>query len=351
MAAGTTGALLGLLGTGGGIASTAINNAAIEQINRENAQNERQMTYLQHGLNEVSAENAMQRTIQLYNMFESPEAQKKLLEKAGLSVGLMYGQGGSGGNLTSGAQAQAATPPNYGRFTPNPIMDAHTASILAETAKKAAETENIKEDTKKKEAEAASTWKDLDVKSKQMIVMENQIDEIKQNIIESQQKVDNMLEEKLNIIQKRGNLKATEELTKAQKDYQEALTSLTNIQIEWEPQKQKAQLDNIKALTSQYRAAAKKMMAEADLTTEQKNLLTRQADDLCKKVAMEALMAEYEQKNIQPEEFKKLKEEINAIQLNSWGENQRKHFYEQFNRSGEGSGDFLRILFEDLLPF
>lgn len=59
-----------------------------------------------------------ERTINLMNMqneYNTPEAQRKRLEEAGLNVGLMYGSGGAGGESASPAAPQAAS------WSPNPL--------------------------------------------------------------------------------------------------------------------------------------------------------------------------------------------------------------------------------------
>ena len=57
----------------------------------------------------MSADSADARTRALYSDLYSPEAKVKQLKEAGLSVGLMYGQGGAGGtSSTAGAQGQGA---------------------------------------------------------------------------------------------------------------------------------------------------------------------------------------------------------------------------------------------------
>ena len=73
-----------------------------------NLSNELQMERT-FGFNERAAKNADARTRALFTDLYSPEAKVKQLKKAGLSVGLMYGQGGaSGTSSTQGAQGAGA---------------------------------------------------------------------------------------------------------------------------------------------------------------------------------------------------------------------------------------------------
>ena len=345
-------AILGLVGSGMGIFSNIMNNQTLQDLNTQSEIHEKEMLGLQYGTNEEAAQNADIRTRALYNDLQSPEAKREQLEKAGMSVGLMYGQGGMGGTLPNGAQAQAATPQNYGRFAPNPIVGAQEAQIIANATKTAAETDLLKQEKKNKQVEEKNAWKDLDIKDKQMIIMDNQVEEIQQGIKESQQRIDNMLEEKINLLETRKDIQASAELKKAQADYNNSLKKLTDIKIEWEPKQQEAQLKNIKALTAQYNAATKKLIAEAKLTEEQTNLLKKQSNDLVKKLSNEILLQEYELNEIKPAIVNEMKEKTYQMQNQNYGEEQRRHYYDWVNRNiGQGCGDFLRIVHEDLLPF
>lgn len=106
--------------------------------------------------NEMTAQNADQRTRSLYNDIYSPSAQLRQYEAAGMSPSVFYQ--GSGSQGTSGAQGQGtagiATP-----YAPMSMLEG------AEMAKIVAETENIKADTQTKlgenergMAEIANLW-------------------------------------------------------------------------------------------------------------------------------------------------------------------------------------------------
>lgn len=70
-------------------------NAGIQRRWQEEAN--KQMAELNYKYGEKAADNAMRRGIAMYNAIYSPEARVKQLQDAGLSVGLMYGNGGAGG--------------------------------------------------------------------------------------------------------------------------------------------------------------------------------------------------------------------------------------------------------------
>ena len=62
-----------------------------------------------YGYGEMAADNAQARTKALYSELFSPEAKVKQLKEAGLSVGMMYGQGGVGGTSRHRATLFAMT--------------------------------------------------------------------------------------------------------------------------------------------------------------------------------------------------------------------------------------------------
>ena len=64
-----------------------------------------EMMGLQHRYNEAMAQQNQQRNKEMWN-YTNFENQRAHLENAGLSIGLMYGQGGAGGASTSGGQGK-----------------------------------------------------------------------------------------------------------------------------------------------------------------------------------------------------------------------------------------------------
>ncbi len=106
-------------------------------------------------LNEKAAQNADQRTRQLYHDLYSPIAQAAQLRNAGLSVGLMYAKGGIGGSGQAGAQAAPATNQlgNLFDIANLQMQKAQIDNINADTAKKKEEAKNIQSGTRKTDAE------------------------------------------------------------------------------------------------------------------------------------------------------------------------------------------------------
>ena len=88
----------------------AIEGMAMDAVGSviNNLNNELQMERT-YGYNERAAKNSDARTRALFTDLYSPEAKVKQLKNAGLSVGMMYGQGGvSGTSSTQGAQGAGA---------------------------------------------------------------------------------------------------------------------------------------------------------------------------------------------------------------------------------------------------
>lgn len=80
-------------------------NAAQNKQHQYNLQENEHAAGLNFRYGEKAADNADARARAFYNDFNSPEAIRKQLESAGLSVGLMYGGGGAGGQGHAGDSA------------------------------------------------------------------------------------------------------------------------------------------------------------------------------------------------------------------------------------------------------
>lgn len=93
--------MLGLLGAGIGAISGTIS------AKRQYA-HEKEMMGLQHQYNEQSADAAQERAKEMWD-YTNYESQVEHMRNAGLSIGLMYGNGGGMAASTSGAQGQGVT--------------------------------------------------------------------------------------------------------------------------------------------------------------------------------------------------------------------------------------------------
>lgn len=133
-----------LLSSGANLATTIGLNEHNAKLNQHYWDIQNKKLYEQ---NEQSAKNAMQRSIDLYNLLQSPEALKKQYKKAGLNPALMYSSGGVGGHVTNGPQAQTQGGQGAPTLGLQQILDPLTLSQI----------KNIEADTNKKNAETKKT--------------------------------------------------------------------------------------------------------------------------------------------------------------------------------------------------
>lgn len=144
------GAILSVLGVG---ISNAIAGRREEQARKENYQ-----------LNEMSAENADERTRALYEDLQSPAALRQQYEEAGLSPSIMFGGKGVGGQLTQGAQGQGATGITPTTFGTSGLEAAQIANIKADTKLKNAQAETEEGSNQRGKAEIDSILATIDNK-------------------------------------------------------------------------------------------------------------------------------------------------------------------------------------------
>ena len=94
-----------------------------ENINQQNIQNQQRTLQQQQQFSREAAAQSDAYTRGLYRDLYSPQAKVKQLKQAGLSVGLMYGQGGMGGT-SSTTGAMATTPSIQPPIAQAPMMNA-----------------------------------------------------------------------------------------------------------------------------------------------------------------------------------------------------------------------------------
>lgn len=95
---------------GGGIMGLLSGRDNSNETMQQQLQNEKELMGLQNQYNTQMAEGNQQRAKEMWD-YTNFENQRKHLENAGLSVGLMYGNGGAGGASTSGGQGQGVGNP------------------------------------------------------------------------------------------------------------------------------------------------------------------------------------------------------------------------------------------------
>lgn len=142
---------LGLIGMGIGMAGAKAQQERQQEYTKENMA-------LNYGYNEQAANNAMDRQMALnqtnWELYNSPQALRKAYEDAGLSVGLMYNQGGVGGSgagtsAPQGAGAAGASAPQAQNLGLAALQGAQLGLINAQTKKTEAEANAIGDENKR----------------------------------------------------------------------------------------------------------------------------------------------------------------------------------------------------------
>lgn len=155
-----------LVGTAGNLIGGLIQNQIQNYQSKKNVEHAARVNY---GYGEMAADSADARTRALYSSLYSPEAKVKQLKEAGLSVGLMYGQGGAGGtSSTAGAQGQGAGG-QQGKQPIGMLEGAQLGLMAAQTMKLKAEADNLNQDKDKKEKETLKLGEEIE-KIKQEVV-------------------------------------------------------------------------------------------------------------------------------------------------------------------------------------
>lgn len=144
----------------GSIATAGINAYATQELNKQNAKLQHEywnkQTDKSFTLNEQAADNAMERSLNLYNLTQSPQAMTEQLRKAGLNPAMINSKGGMGGHTQSGPQGGANGAGNISTFGLQQVLDPMTF----------AQIENINADTRKKESETKLT--DSQIKTQEL---------------------------------------------------------------------------------------------------------------------------------------------------------------------------------------
>lgn len=283
-----------LIGLVSGIITNRTNRLNVESTNQANTEiNQAQMAH-----EDEAAEAADQRTRALYNDIESPSARRKALMDAGLSPALMYGQGGNGGTLAQGAQAQTQGLIPQMPFQMQQLFDVsqmvNASKATAEIQKTVAETQSIR--------------KDLPLKDKMKEEMEANILKIRQDITESMEKVNLMFAQRQNEYKQGGKIEAEKQLSEAQKSYTEALAAWTNIKANDQRAIDEATIKEMEAKTAQAFALAKKAGVETKLLEE----TMQSAID---KAYAEAQMAIYDWTFLKPAEFQRLQADAQKLRI------------------------------------
>lgn len=231
----------GVIDTGLGLIRDHFNRKHQKEINEQNWQQEQE-----------AATTAYERQLAIMDKYNTPMAQRAMMEQAGLNVGVMYskggggmGSGGAGVAKAQGASAQAAQ------------MQANL-SIARQTA----EIANINADTKEKQTQANLNAKGEEEKGTYIEKMKKEIEKMEADITLS-------TEQAKTEVERREGLKldnAWKEIDIRMKQYEESVQEeLTQLEIKLKNKEishKDALIDSLKAQKEQYDALKKKYEAE-----------------------------------------------------------------------------------------
>lgn len=327
---GTAAIILGILGLLGSIAGTWISNTQNQQINQQQQKHNIQVLQSQQQFAREEAEAADQRTRNLYYDLQSPEAIRKQLEQAGLSVGMMYGQGGLGGHMSSGAQA--ATPASMnttpigmqsllGLNSMAPIQDAMTQDALRQ--KTLAEAAEIRSRIPKNE---------------------QQVLEIQENINKMRAETQTELARLQQVIADTNVKNATEAEIKARTAYQETLNKIANIDLTTKDAINHATLEEIEANIQKLHQESAKLGLDMEIVEKTK-------DSVIRKVLYESLSAMYNYTDIQPAQKRIMQETMYKLSQEGlsafYDAKTQEDLYNCLNEMGTNKGE-AKILIEIL---
>lgn len=285
-------AIMGLIGATGGAISQWMANDANERINQANMQHDLYMLLRQQDFANEQAEKADARTRALYNDLQSPEAIRRQLEQAGLSVGMMYGQGGVGGHMSSGAQAASPMPLNHASIPMGSILDAQTANMIANTLKTEAET-------KKTNAEAKKAESEIPKNEKTALLLDEQINKTRAEVQTEMAKLNQIIAE-TNVS------KATESEIKARTAYQETLNEIANIDLSTRDAINHATLEQLETNIQKLHQESAKLGLDIEIVEKTKKAVIRKA-------IYECLSTVYNYENILPEQKTLIEKTIGKV--------------------------------------
>lgn len=342
MASAALPAILGLIGTGAAVGGSIGSNVSTNRTNREIAEQtnrtnlEINASQLAHA--DQAAAEAYQRQRQLYTDFYSPAALVNQYKNAGLSVGMMYGSGGAGGH--GGTSVQQANTPNaipQQMYQQQNILDAQTASLMADAAKKAAETKNIETDTDKKVAEQGEIQQRIEGIKKEIELNNTKIEN---TIADTLKKYEEQATEvsKQKDYESQMSLRAKqEEFVEAQKKYYESMEQLNQIDLKYRDQINEATAKEIQARASEAYAAARKMNIEAETAEKMRN-------DILTKAYYEGLQAYYNYYNVTPKQRELIEAEIEQINAGKKSQEEINAFINKISFGNEKIAGFWRVM-------
>lgn len=296
-------------------------NAALQQdINTQNIEHQQQTLQQQQQFSREAAAQSDAYTRGLYRDLYSPQAKVKQLKQAGLSVGLMYGQGGTGGT-SSTPGPMAATPAIQPAISHAPALTAplinpalmnitdllKALGDITGNLKTEKEIEVLDAQIKKIEADTNST-----ILSSQGIKLDNQLKEFEVKIKEATTATQIDL-----LVQELNNLKTNQNKTKEEIENLKVDRDVKERMIDISEQQNKYQIAKMVSETS--KNIAEKALIEAKTITDQElrnkieaetNQILRQTEELNLRIEKAEIEIKYY------EMLKKAEAELMDLKLN-----------------------------------
>ena len=300
--------IMGLISAAVGIGMTVYQNRQNQEINHQQQQFSIEQMDRAHHLNEQSAENADTRTRDLFSDLQSPTAKVNQLKNAGLSIGMMYGNGGNGGSIPTGSQAGGVNGTTPNAF-PN-IFDISSLQHTQQAALNAAQIENVKADTAQKK-------QGLSNMQKQETLLVTQNDKLKEDI-------EKVKIEQQELLQRVENEQTQNAILKLQETTQSLENQITTIDLGTRFAENISRIEEAGARIKNLIANAEQSGAQKDLINQQTEYLEKTMDLRITEQLYKTIDAKLQATEITPWQAIKLRKEVVLI-----GEKARTELWNQ----------------------
>lgn len=136
------------IGAGLGLINGALNRDWSESMYKRSTRDNRQNMAIEYNYNEKAAQNAQNRSEEFFRKYQTPEAMKRMLKEAGLSIGLMYGMnGGMGGGSATTGQQGGTSGQGHGQIMSAPMDIASYINTMSNAKLADAQAGKIKTET------------------------------------------------------------------------------------------------------------------------------------------------------------------------------------------------------------
>lgn len=328
--------IFAILGTAASVGTGIYANAQNKKIADQNIQEARATREDSQEFAREQQQTANNATYLMFNAMDSPQARVQQLKEAGMSPGLMYGNGSGsvGSHASATGSAPGATPGTNAPFI-NPLVNLQQSPTQAikemvEAVKTSKESSKIEKETEKagyEINEIIAKTKKTEEETKTQVVTRN-FTETQNKLAENQLKINNAtIKQQIEIVEENVNL-----LKQNVNRTRQEIRGL-RIDNQYKSKLYQSTLDLNSNLTTKYIAETAKAVADKTLTYAEKNLIDKQ------KELTEKQIAELEQKIRQA---KKIADEYDeygykVTEANNWATELMSILRELKTRSKEGN--------------